>query len=161
MSDVGENLLTKTFTGPVGPVVFFYWQKPFLGIFYWPRASGSLLASSPVLIVYCLINNSVIVSYTYLQNPDLLKALQILCSWTRPSRLLGRVHSALHPEVWQLCIAKIHIDSCRVYFFHFVKIKFKLYAPKHDHNCRIVHTWHVQAMGKHLLWASLKNSEEK
>ena len=36
------------FTGPVGPVeVFFHWPKSFWGNFYWPGASGSLLASSP------------------------------------------------------------------------------------------------------------------
>ena len=40
------------FTGPVGPVeVFFYLPKPFLEIFNWPGAIGSLLASSPGTIV--------------------------------------------------------------------------------------------------------------
>ena len=38
------------FTGPVGPIkVFFYWPKDVYGNVYWPRASGSLLASSPDL----------------------------------------------------------------------------------------------------------------
>ena len=36
------------FTGPVGPVeVFFYWPETVFGNFYWPRAIGSPLASSP------------------------------------------------------------------------------------------------------------------
>ena len=36
------------FTGPVGPVeVFFYWPEADFGIFYWPGAIGSPLASSP------------------------------------------------------------------------------------------------------------------
>ena len=36
------------FTGPVGPVeVFFYWPEVVFGNFYWPRAIGSPLASSP------------------------------------------------------------------------------------------------------------------
>ena len=36
------------FTGPVGPVeVFFYWPEAVFGIFYWPGAIGSPLASSP------------------------------------------------------------------------------------------------------------------
>ena len=33
------------FTGPVE--VFFYWPQAIFGNFYWPEASGSLLASSP------------------------------------------------------------------------------------------------------------------
>ena len=37
------------FTVPVGPVeVFFYWPEAVLGNFYWPRAIGLPLASSPV-----------------------------------------------------------------------------------------------------------------
>ena len=37
------------FTGPVGPVeVFFYWPETGFGIFYWPGAIGSPIASSPV-----------------------------------------------------------------------------------------------------------------
>ena len=36
------------FTGPVGPVeFFFYWPEAVLGNFYWPGAIGSPLASSP------------------------------------------------------------------------------------------------------------------
>ena len=36
------------FTGPVGPVeVFSYWPKVIFGNFYWPVASGLLLALSP------------------------------------------------------------------------------------------------------------------
>ena len=39
------------FTGPEGSVeVFFYWPEAVLGHFYWPRASGLLLALSPLLI---------------------------------------------------------------------------------------------------------------
>ena len=38
------------FTGPVGPVeVFFYWPEAVFGNFYWPRAIGLPLASSPAL----------------------------------------------------------------------------------------------------------------
>ena len=38
------------FTGPVGPVeVFFHWPKAVLVNFYWPGASGSLLALSPAI----------------------------------------------------------------------------------------------------------------
>ena len=38
------------FTGPVGPVeFFFYWPEAVLGNFYWPWAIGSPLASSPAL----------------------------------------------------------------------------------------------------------------
>ena len=41
------------FTGPVGPdKVFFYWPIAVLGNFYCPEASGSLLASSPVVVMY-------------------------------------------------------------------------------------------------------------
>ena len=37
------------FTGPVGPVeFFFYWPKAIFGNFYWLGAIGPLLASSPV-----------------------------------------------------------------------------------------------------------------
>ena len=37
------------FTGPVGPVeFFFYWPEAVFGNFYWPGAIGSPLASSPV-----------------------------------------------------------------------------------------------------------------
>ena len=35
------------FTGPVGPVEFFYRPEAIFGNFYWPRTSSSLLASSP------------------------------------------------------------------------------------------------------------------
>ena len=39
------------FTGPVGPVkFFFYWPEAVLGNFYWPGAIGLPLASSPVIM---------------------------------------------------------------------------------------------------------------
>ena len=40
-------------TGPVEPVeVFFYGLEAVLGNIYWPGASGSLLATSHVTIIY-------------------------------------------------------------------------------------------------------------
>ena len=41
----------KMFTGLLGPVkLFFYWAEANFGNCYWPGASGSLLALSPVTL---------------------------------------------------------------------------------------------------------------
>ena len=51
MPDVGEDLLTRMFTGPVGRVeLCFYSPKAIFGNSDWPGASGSLLVSSPEIL---------------------------------------------------------------------------------------------------------------
>ena len=55
------------FTGPLGPVeVFFYWPEVILRNFYWPGASGSLLASSPDLITTVLDQYKMINRYIFI-----------------------------------------------------------------------------------------------
>ena len=49
---VNKNV-PQMFTGSVRPVeVIFYWPKAVLGNFYWPGATGTLLASSPALVYF-------------------------------------------------------------------------------------------------------------